>query len=337
MEKVVEKTLNQSTSRGLPGINRKLLYVGFLIIAMLLPFFSGPYWLDVGFLAVFYVVLGLGLNIVVGYAGLLDLGYSAFFAVGAYTTGILMTQFHMNFWITMLLGGLLALIVGVIVGAPTLRLRSDYLAIVTLGFGEIVRISAKNFSFTGGASGIYGILSPFPKPQMVNGIMINNLSYCYWLILLLAIITMIASKRLTQSRMGRSWAYIREDEDAAEAMGINRTRSKLAAYAIGAMFGGLAGSVFAIKMTAIAPESFNFMQSVMILLAVILGGVGRISGVVIGAVLVIIIPELLRDLDKVMHMGINFDQYRFLIFGIALIFLMIFRPQGIVPDKEVEE
>jgi branched-chain amino acid transport system permease protein len=334
----MEKMLNRTTASRVARINGKSpVLIGLFLVALLFPFFSGPYWLDVGFLAVFYVVLGLGLNIVVGYAGLLDLGYSAFFAVGAYTTGILMTQFHMNFWVTMILGGAFAGIAGIIIGAPTLRLRSDYLAIVTLGFGEIVRISAKNLDFTGGASGIYGILSPFPKPQMFNGFMINNLSYSYWLVLLLAIVTMIASKRLIRSRIGRSWAYIREDEDAAEAMGINRTRSKLAAYAIGAMFGGFAGSVFAIKMTAIAPESFNFMQSCMILLAVILGGVGRISGIIVGAVLVIVIPELLRDLDNILHMGIDFDQYRFLVFGVALVFLMIFRPKGLIPEKEEEE
>jgi branched-chain amino acid transport system permease protein len=329
---------NRTVARKPARLNRKTsMLTGLFIVALLFPFLSGPYWLDVGFLAVFFVVLGLGLNIVVGYAGLLDLGYSAFFAVGAYTTGILMTQFHVNFWLTMLLGGALAGMMGIFIGAPTLRLRSDYLAIVTLGFGEIVRISAKNLNFTGGASGIYGILSPFPRTLMFHGFMINNLSYCYWLILFLSVITMIASKRLARSRIGRSWAYIREDEDAAEAMGINRTASKLMAYAIGAMFGGFAGSVFAIKMTAIAPESFNFMQSVMILLAVILGGIGRISGVVIGAVLVILLPELLRDLDKLAHFGVDFIQYRFLVFGIALIVLMIFRPQGLVPEKEKAE
>ncbi len=305
--------------------------------ALTLPLYAGPYWLDVGFLAVFYVVLGLGLNIVVGYAGLLDLGYSAFFAVGAYTTGIYMTEYNGNFLIGFVLSGLFAALSGFIIGAPTLRLRSDYLAIVTLGFGEIVRISAKNFDFTGGASGIYGILSPFPNVMTIGGITINNLSYSYWAILALAVIAMISSRNLTHSRIGRAWAYIREDEDAAEAMGVNRVRVKLAAYSTGAMFGGLAGSIFAVKMTAIAPESFNFMQSVMILLAVVLGGIGRISGVIIGAVLVIIIPELLRDVDKFVNLGLDIDRYRFLVFGVALVFLMIFRPQGLVPESQEKE
>lgn len=308
-----------------------------LILALCFPFFSGPYWLDVGFLVIFYIVLGLGLNIVVGYTGLLDLGYSAFFAVGAYTTGIFMTQFQMNFFLALALSGIFAALAGLVIGAPTLRLRSDYLAIVTLGFGEIVKISAKNLGFTGGASGIYGILSPFPAPAAFMGIMINNLTYCYWAILVLAILTMIASKRLVRSRIGRSWAYIREDEDAAEAMGVNRVRSKLAAYSIGAMFGGLGGSIFAVKMTAIVPESFNFMQSVMILLAVILGGVGRISGVVIGAVIVIVLPESLRDIDKLLHLNTDIDRYRYLVFGIALVILMIFRPKGLLPENQSRE
>jgi branched-chain amino acid transport system permease protein len=334
MENVVNQTVAKKKTN-LKGKRAVLLLL--LAAAVFFPFYAGPYWLDVGFLAVFYIVLGLGLNIVVGYAGLLDLGYSAFFAVGAYTTGILMTQFQMNFWLTMIIGGVLAALAGIIIGAPTLRLRSDYLAIVTLGFGEIVRIAAKNLEFTGSASGIYGILSPFPAPTQIGGVMINNLSYSFWAILLMAVIAMFASKRLAHSRIGRSWAYIREDEDAAEAMGINRVRSKLAAYATGATFGGLAGSVFAVKMTAIAPESFSFMQSVMILLAVILGGVGRISGIVIGAVLVIVLPEFLRDLDNIFHFGIEVDRYRFLVFGIALVFLMIFRPQGLLPEKQENE
>lgn len=335
---MMEKTIHHTVAKLKLLEQRKPLLLGILLVAAaLFPFYAGNYWLDVGFLAVFYICLGLGLNIVVGYAGLLDLGYSAFFAVGAYTTGILMTQFHMNFWLTMLIGGALAALAGILVGAPTLRLRSDYLAIVTLGFGEIVRITAKNLDFTGSASGIYGIMSPFPAPVRFGGLTINNLSYSFWAILALMLIIIFVSLHLKNSRIGRSWAYIREDEDAAEAMGINRTRSKLAAYSMGAMLGGLAGSIFAVKMTAIAPESFSFMQSTMILLAVILGGVGRVSGIIIGAVLVIVIPELLRDFDKVVHLNIGVDRYRYLIFGVALVVLMIFRPKGLVPDKEDTE
>lgn len=312
---------------------KRLRLISITLLSLTFPLYSGGYWLDVGFLAVFYIVLGLGLNIVVGFTGLLDLGYSAFFAVGAYTTGILMTVYDISFWLTIPIGGVIAAMAGIVIGLPTLRLRSDYLAIVTLGFGEIVRISAKNLSFTGGSSGIYGIKSPFPDAIHIGNLTINNLSYSYWAMLVLACIVIIASKRLQNSRLGRSWAYIREDEDAAEAMGVNRVRTKLKAYAIGAVFAGLGGSIFAVKMTAIAPESFSFMQSVLILLAVILGGIGRVSGVVIGAILVIVIPELLRDLDKVINLGIGVDKYRFLIFGIALVMMMVFRPQGLLPVK----
>ncbi|MCX7571589.1 branched-chain amino acid ABC transporter permease [Tumebacillus sp. DT12] len=289
----------------------------FAVILFLMPYYANNYMLDVATMALFYVVLALGLNIVVGYAGLLDLGYSAFFAVGAYTSAILMTQFQMNFWLTFLIGGALAALAGIIIGAPTLRLRSDYLAIVTLGFGEIIRITALNLEITGSSSGIFGI----PRPS-IGGYAFTHLYDFYWAMLLLAILTLFAVNRLGNSRLGRAWKYIREDEDAAEAMGIDRVRVKLIAYALGAMFGGFAGSLFAVKMSAIAPESFNFMQSVMILLAIVFGGLGRLPGVVLGAVLVIILPELMR----------SFAEWRFLLFGIALVVMMIFRPQGLWPS-----
>ncbi|WP_018131581.1 branched-chain amino acid ABC transporter permease [Effusibacillus pohliae] len=292
---------------------------GLAAIALLFPVFSNNYWMDVATMALFYIVLALGLNVVVGYAGLLDLGYSAFFAVGAYTTGILMTQYKLSFWVTFLLAGILAGLAGVIIGAPTLRLRSDYLAIVTLGFGEIIRISAKNLQITGSASGIFGI----PRPQ-IGGYTLSTITDFYYAMLVLAIVTLFAVYRLGHSRIGRAWQYIREDEDAAEAMGIDRVRLKLLAYAIGAVFGGFAGSLFAVKMSAIAPESFNFMQSVMILLAIVLGGLGRLPGVVLGAVLVILLPEAMR----------NFSDWRFLLFGVALVLMMLFRPQGLWPVRK---
>jgi branched-chain amino acid transport system permease protein len=289
---------------------------GLAVFAFLVPVLLNDYWTDVGTMALFYIILALGLNIVVGFTGLLDLGYAAFFAVGAYTTGILTTQYHVSFWITFVLAGLFAALAGVVIGAPTLRLRSDYLAIVTLGFGEIVRISATNLQFTGAASGIYGI----PRPQ-IGPIVLFSESDIYYLMLILAILVLFAVRRLGNSRIGRAWKYIREDEDAAEAMGINRVRYKLLAYALGATFGGFAGSLFAVKMTAIAPESFNFMQSVMILLAIVLGGIGRLPGVVLGAVLVILLPEAMR----------SFSDWRLFVFGALLVIMMIFRPQGLWP------
>lgn len=288
------------------------------LLLTVLPFMANGYWLDVTTMALFYVVLALGLNIVVGYAGLLDLGYAAFFAIGAYTTGILTTQYHMNFWITFLLAGAFAALAGVIIGAPTLRLRSDYLAIVTLGFGEIVRISATNLQITGSASGIYGISSPNLGP-------ISNYlgvpSTIYYLMFILSLLTLLFVIRLGNSRLGRAWKYIREDEDAAEAMGIHRVRVKLTAYGLGALIGGFAGSLFAVKMTAISPDSFSFNQSVMILLAIVLGGLGRLPGVILGAAVITFLPELMRD----------FSNWRLLLFGSVLVAMMILRPQGLWP------
>ncbi|MGG1658524.1 branched-chain amino acid ABC transporter permease [Brevibacillus sp. NRS-1366] len=299
-------------------LGKKLFIVLLFIIACLLPFLSNNYWLDVATLALFYVVLAQGLNVVVGFAGLLDLGYAAFFAVGAYTTGILMTVYQWSFWLTLPVSMALAAVVGVIIGAPTLRLRSDYLAIVTLGFGEIIRILAINLSITGSASGIYGI----PRPSIGPYVLAGQMDF-YYLILIIAVLAVLAVKRLGTSRIGRAWMYIREDEDAAEAMGINRIKMKLLAYSIGAVIGSLAGSVFAVKMSAIAPLSFSFTQSIMILLAVVLGGLGSIPGVVLGAVLVIALPELLRSVED----------WRYLIFGAALVAMMLFRPQGLWPAR----
>lgn len=297
---------------------KKIAVVLLLVVAFVLPFLSNNYWLDVATLALFYVVLAQGLNVVVGFAGLLDLGYAAFFAVGAYTTGILMTVYQWSFWLTLPVAMVFAAIVGVIIGAPTLRLRSDYLAIVTLGFGEIIRILAINLSITGSASGIYGI----PRPS-IGGYVLGGQIDFYYLILVIAVLAVLAVKRLGTSRIGRAWMYILEDEDAAEAMGINRINMKLLAYSIGAVIGSLAGSVFAVKMSAIAPLSFSFTQSIMILLAVVLGGLGSIPGVVLGAVLVIALPELLRSVED----------WRYLIFGAALVAMMLFRPQGLWPAR----
>jgi branched-chain amino acid transport system permease protein len=299
-------------------VRKRMAMVLLLVAACLLPFLANNYWLDVVTLALFYIVLAQGLNVVVGFAGLLDLGYAAFFAVGAYTTGILMTVYQWSFWMTLPVAMAIAAVVGVIIGAPTLRLRSDYLAIVTLGFGEIIRILAINLSITGSASGIYGI----PRPSIGGYVLAGQMDF-YYLILIVAVLAVLAVNRLGKSRIGRAWMYIREDEDAAEAMGINRINMKLLAYSIGAVIGSLAGSIFAVKMSAIAPLSFSFTQSIMILLAVVLGGLGSIPGVVLGAVLVIALPELLRSVED----------WRYLIFGAALIAMMIFRPQGLWPAR----
>jgi len=289
-----------------------------LVFLAVAPFAFGQYGTVILTNALLYVVLALGLNIVVGYAGLLDLGYAAFFAVGAYTVGILTTQFGVSFWLTLPVAVVMAAIAGVIIGTPTLRLRSDYLAIVTLGFGEIVRFSARNMEITGAASGISGIQQPW-----LFGWHINSPMDFYYVFCFLAIVAVIVSVRLAGSRLGRAWLYVRHDEDVAEAMGIDRVRVKLAAYVIGAIFASIGGAVFAINLGAISPESFSFTQSVLILMAVILGGMGKIPGVILGAFIVILAPELLRD----------FGPLRLLIFAVALLLIMLYRPSGIWPGR----
>lgn len=291
-----------------------------VIIALLLiaPISLGPYATVILTNALLYVVLALGLNVVVGYAGLLDLGYAAFFAVGAYTVGILTHTFGLDFWLTLPVAIGMAMLAGVIIGTPTLRLRSDYLAIVTLGFGEIVRFSARNLDITGGASGISGIEQPW-----LFGWHINTPFEFYYVFVVLAILAVIASVRLQNSRLGRAWLYVRHDEDAAEAMGIDTVRVKLAAYVIGAIFGSIAGAFFAVNLGAISPESFSFQQSVLILMAVILGGMGKIPGVILGAFIVVLAPELLRDMGE----------FRLLLFAVGLLLIMLFRPSGIWPVR----
>ncbi|HEY8595913.1 MAG TPA: branched-chain amino acid ABC transporter permease [Devosiaceae bacterium] len=292
--------------------------VAILVLMGVAPALFGQYATVILTNALLYVVLALGLNVVVGYAGLLDLGYAAFFAVGAYTVGILTQHFGFNFWLTLPFAMLAAAIAGVIIGGPTLRLRSDYLAIVTLGFGEIVRLSARNLPITGKASGLSGIEQPW-----LFGWHIRTPTDFYYVFCVLAIIAVVVSVRLANSRLGRAWLYVRHDEDAAEAMGINRVRVKLAAYVIGATYGSIAGAFFAVNLGAISPESFSFTQSVLILMAVILGGMGKIPGVILGAFIVILGPELLRDLGAL----------RLLVFAVGLLLIMLFRPSGIWPGR----
>ncbi|MDR0532210.1 MAG: branched-chain amino acid ABC transporter permease [Oscillospiraceae bacterium] len=294
-----------------------------LLLAMTaLPFFLDDYALHVLWNAMFYALLALGLNVIVGYCGLCDLGYAAKFAIGAYTTGILMKSFGWNFWLTLPMSILVAVITAVIIGAPTLKLRSDYLAIVTLGFAEIVRITARNLPITGSASGLNAIARP-----SLFGLRLTKISHWYYVFLVLVVIFVFISNRLRHSRFGRALAYIREDEDAAQAMGVDTTRYKLYAYMIGAVLGGVTGSFFAVTMTSISPGSFDFTQSANILLAVILGGMGKIPGVIAGAAFFAIFPEIFRDVPIVGNM-------RMLFFGLLLIVVMITRPQGFWPERK---
>jgi branched-chain amino acid transport system permease protein len=295
------------------------VYAVLILGTLLVPLISDNYVLEILANSFFYIVLCLGLNIVVGYAGLLDLGYAAFFAVGAYTTGILTSHYGWNFWLTIPAALVFAVIAGVIIGGPTLRLRSDYLAIVTLGFGEITRIVARNLKdVTGGPSGLIGISRPH-----FFGLELNQIQHYYYAFFVLVLLAVFVSYRLQHSRLGRAWQYVREDEDAAEAMGIDRVAIKLYAYVIGAVFAGVAGCFFAAKMTAISPDSFQFMQSATILMAVVLGGMGKIPGMVVGALALVLFPEVFREIGSM----------RMLVFGVMLITMMIFRPQGIWPER----
>jgi len=288
------------------------------LLIILLPFVTSIYVVEVGTNAFFYMILCLGLNITVGYCGLLNLGNAAFMAVGAYTTGILCATFGVNFWLTIPVAIIVTIIAAVIIGGPTLKLRSDYLAIVTLGFGEITRMLARNLEITGGASGLVGI----PRPE-IFGMRLFQQQHFYYIFFILMVLAIVISVRLHESRFGRALEYIREDEDAAEAMGINTVRYKLLAYVVGSVFAGVAGSFFAVKMTAIAPESFLVTQSYNVLLAMVLGGMGKIPGALMGALFLVLFPEIFRGIGET----------RMLFFGLVLVAVMIFRPQGLWPER----
>lgn len=293
--------------------------IAFAILLLVLPQVLNRYFVDVAVLAGIYIVLALGLNVVVGLTGLLALGYIAFYAVGAYTYALLWVHFKMPFWLGLPIGAVVACFFGVLLGSPVLRLRGDYLAIVTLGFGEITRIVLNNWDeVTRGPNGILGIQRPH-----LFGFVVKQPMHYYYLILGMVLLTIFVVRRIEHSRIGRAWVAIREDEVAARAMGVNVTAMKLLAFAAGAAFAGLAGVFFAGKMTFISPESFTFMESVMVLCMVVLGGMGSIPGVVLGAVALVILPEALRQ----------FQLYRLLVFGGAMVLMMIFRPQGLIPSQ----
>ncbi len=293
-----------------------------LLLALAFPLGVNAYWVTVGIGILTFAMLGLGLNLVVGYAGLLDLGYAAFYAIGAYTTALLTTVFHMSFWATLPFAVIFSALAGVIVGYPTLRLRSDYLAIVTLGFGEIVRITATNLGFTGGPNGIYGI----PSPSLF-GFQFFSQNSQYYLALAFVLFVLFFTRQLAHSRLGRAWLSLREDESASEAVGVPSVRVKLWAYVFGAIFGGLAGAFFAARLTAISPDSFTYTQSINILMVVVLGGMASFPGVLLGAAVVIGLPEMLRFMQI----------WRLFVFAIGLIVLMLLRPQGIWPAASRKE
>jgi branched-chain amino acid transport system permease protein len=353
----------------------KTLTVGIVtaIVVATLPFIvgatGGNYWVRVLDFAMLYVMLALGLNVVVGFAGLLDLGYIAFYAVGAYVAALLTsphltTQFawiahmfpnglHTPYWIVVPVAAGLAAFAGIVLGAPTLRLRGDYLAIVTLGFGEIVRIFMNNLdrplNITNGPQGITGVAPlhvagmDLSQPHTIFGFTFTSV-YCYYYVFVLCALFVIwVCTRLQHSRIGRAWAAIREDEIAAKAMGINTRNVKLLAFAMGASFGGLSGAMFGAFQGFVSPESFTFWESVVVLACVVLGGMGHIPGVILGAVLLSIFPEFLRStmgpLQHALfgHQIVDTEVIRQLLYGLAMVVIMLYRSEGLWPAAKHED
>ena len=338
-------------------MKRRYAWAGIALVAItlaLLPFAlaqAGTSWVRITNIAILYTLLALGLNIVVGFAGLLDLGYIAFYAVGAYTYALLASPhfgLHLPFWVILPIGAAVAAFFGIVLGAPTLKLRGDYLAIVTLGFGEIVRIFLNNLSqpvnITRGPQGIVGI-DPvrlagidFGKSDTLLGVTVSGPIKYYYVLLILMLGIILVNVRLQNSRIGRAWQAIREDEVAARAMGINTTRLKLLAFAMGASFGGVAGGMFAAIQGFISPESFVLVESVMVVSMVVLGGMGNIWGVILGAMLLSFVPEILRWTVEPAQQAlfgrtvIEPEVVRMLIFGLALVLVMLFRPAGLLPS-----
>jgi branched-chain amino acid transport system permease protein len=338
-----------------PGGRRLWLGVALVAVSLLLLPFAlsqvGTAWVRIANIALLYVLLALGLNIVVGFAGLLDLGYIAFYAVGAYAYALLASPhfgLHLPFWLILPIGAGLAALFGVLLGAPTLKLRGDYLAIVTLGFGEIVRIFLNNLSqpvnVTRGPQGIAGIdpvrIGPvdFSRTDSLLGLGLSGPMKYYYLLLALLLVIVVVNVRLQNSRIGRAWEAIREDETAAQAMGIDTTALKLLAFAMGASFGGVAGGMFAAIQGFISPESFVLVESVMVVSMVVLGGMGNIAGVILGAVLLAFVPEILRWTVEPAQQGlfgrvlVEPEVIRMLIFGLALVLVMLYRPAGLLPS-----
>lgn len=302
------------------------------VLAVVFPLVTGRYQQDVAINVLIYVCLGLGLNVVVGLAGMLDLGYIAFYGVGAYTYALFNIHFGVPFWLCLPIAGGVALLAASFVGYPTLRMRGDYLAIVTLGFGEIIRIILNNWmSLTNGPNGIMGIQRPgIFFPSFADGfsfehMWLKKLWILYYVALGLAILSIIGVHRLNFSRVGRAWESIREDETAAELMGVNTFIYKLLAYAMGGVFAGLAGAFFASRMKFVSPESFTFLESAMVLCMVVLGGMGSIPGIILGAAALIVLPEVFRE----------FELYRMLAFGSVMVLMMLFRPEGLIPAKRM--
>ena len=338
----VTRTWSLPSLPTVPERHRNGLILAMLLFAVSWPFFAGRNAVDIATLAMIYVMLGLGLNIVVGFAGLLDLGFVGFYAVGAYTYALLYHWAGWSFWEALPLSGAMSALFGFALGFPVLRLRGDYLAIVTLGFGEIIRLLLVNLTdWTGGPDGI----SSIPKPTVMGlpmtrspltedgttfhqffGLEFNSMHmviFLYLMALLLAVVTLLISNRLIRMPIGRAWEALREDEIACRSLGLNPMKIKLSAFTLGAMFAGFGGAFFAARQGIVNPESFTFIESALILAIVVLGGMGSQLGVIVAAIILTVLPELARE----------FSEYRMLIFGLVMILMMIWRPQGLLPMK----
>ena len=293
-----------------------------LVAAFAFPFVASSYLLDVMTGALLYAMLASALNITVGFTGVLVLGFIGFYAIGAYTVGILTVKFALcSFWLALPAAGVMALLFGLLLGIPSLRLKGDYLAIVTLGFGEIVKIFCNNLDgLTGGPNGILGIARPTLGP-----VSLDSPRAFYWFCLVLLCVVVLVVARLANSRFGRAWIAVRENEMAAGALGIDVFGKPLLSFSLSAFFGGIAGALFAAKQGFISPDSFTFYESVLVLCMVVLGGIGNVAGSLVGAFLLIVLPELLRE----------FSLYRMLIFGALMIAFMIFRPHGLVGSRTI--
>ncbi|KZE27463.1 branched-chain amino acid ABC transporter permease [Chelatococcus daeguensis] len=337
--------LAQGGARTVRGgrVSQTAIGIAACLLAFALPFLpiADRYIVDTATTVLIYTMLGLGLNIVVGLAGLLDLGYVAFYAIGAYSFALLATHYDFSFWMCLPIAGVMAAFLGIILGFPVLRLRGDYLAIVTLGFGEIIRIILINWgALTGGPNGITNIPrpsffgAPFTRTAAEGEVPFHELFglsfssmhrvlFLYYLILVLVVLTAVIAARLRRLPIGRAWEALREDEVACRALGVNATRVKLSAFAIGAMFGGFAGTFFATRQGFISPESFTFIESALVLAIVVLGGMGSQLGVALAAIIVVALPEMTRE----------FAELRMLLFGAAMVLVMVWRPRGLIGTR----
>jgi branched-chain amino acid transport system permease protein len=349
--------------------NNRIGWIAFGAALLLLPLglqYMGNFWVRIADVALLYVLLSLGLNIVVGFAGLLDLGFVAFFAIGAYMYGLMAsphlsetfagfarlfpTGVHASIWLVVPLGAFIAGVMGILLGAPTLKLRGDYLAIVTLGFGEIIRVFLNNLdhpvNITNGPKGLNQIDSirifglNLGRPLEIGDYTLSAVTLYYYLFLVLVVLSVVICHRLELSRIGRAWMAIREDEIAAKAMGINTRNMKLMAFGMGATFGGVSGAMFAAFQGFVSPESFSLMESVMIVAMVVLGGIGHLPGVILGAVLLSAMPEVLRwvsgvfDLQRLTEGRLDASILRQLLIALAMIIVMLLRPRGLWPTPE---